>query len=178
MKDVFENLIVGGLPSQPSVVPVGGRILDVGCGHGASYRLFDRAAVEYDGLDASAELIADARRRHPDHLATFRVGSPLALPYDDLTFDVVLLRLPTFSLAASKRRRALAEARRVLRPGGYLLLAPRGRLAGLPLVARLAVSCLARSCRDTGFATSRSASVVVAQRPGQLDLTPYGVTGL
>jgi alkylated DNA repair protein alkB family protein 8 len=105
------------------VVPVGGRVLDVGCGNGRAYQLFAGSAIEYDGLDVSAELIAIARREHQDQLITFRVGSVLALPYEDETFDAVLMIASLHHVpSAALRRRALEEGRRVLKPGGSLFM--------------------------------------------------------
>lgn len=106
-----------------SYVQPGDRLLDIGCGNGRAYQLFRDAAIEYEGVDVSPELINIARRLHPDILATFRVGSMLSLPYEDASFDVttavaVLHHIPSARL----RRQALAEAYRVLKPGGWLLL--------------------------------------------------------
>jgi ubiquinone/menaquinone biosynthesis C-methylase UbiE len=109
-------------PWQPAA-PVGGRVLDIGCGDGRAVALFAGQAVEYEGLDASTELINLARRDHADHLATFRVGSMLSLPYENESFDSVLILSSLHHMpSAAERRQALLEATRVLKPGGHLYM--------------------------------------------------------
>jgi SAM-dependent methyltransferase len=79
----------------------------------------ERGAI-VTGLDASAGLLEVARARVPD--ADFRVGDMSELPFADGEFDVVM----TISGIAAGLDRALAEAVRVLRPGGLLGLASWG----------------------------------------------------
>jgi SAM-dependent methyltransferase len=108
--------------------PVDGlRILDAGCGPGwYTGQLLERGA-RVDGIDASAEMVAHATRRlshYPAAVAsraTLRVASlGETLPFADSAFDgaispLVLHYLPDW-------RPALREIRRVLAPGGWLLL--------------------------------------------------------
>jgi ubiquinone/menaquinone biosynthesis C-methylase UbiE len=101
----------------------GDRVLDLGCGNGRAYQLFKGMAIEYEGLDASANLIAHARTNVNDLLATFTVGNMTALPYDSGTFDLVLM-IASFHHLPSKEYRlaAMREVRRVLKPGGTLFM--------------------------------------------------------
>jgi len=94
----------------------GQRWLDLGCGTGAMVRaLLDREAqLDLVGLDLTPEMLDIAGRRLPQ--AQFYEGSALALPFMAQEFDGVVSAFalrPLPDLAA-----ALAEARRVLRPGG------------------------------------------------------------
>lgn len=104
-------------------VKPGDRVLDIGCGNGRAYQLFAGQAIEYEGVDVSERLVRIARERFRDMLATFRVGSMLALPYEAEEFDLavcvaVLHHVPSreYRLAAVK------EAARVLAQGGRLLM--------------------------------------------------------
>lgn len=106
-----------------SFVRDGDRVLDVGCGNGRAYQLFEGMAIDYVGLDVSADLVAHARRLHGGMLATFEVGSALDLPHGDGGFDAVLAIASFHHIpSAAFRRRALGEFRRVLGPGGRLLM--------------------------------------------------------
>jgi len=101
----------------------GDRVLDIGCGSGRMHKLFAGTAVEYEGLDVSEGIIERARRRRPDLLAGFRVGSALALPYEDGSFDAALMVAVLHHVPSERYRlQALREASRVLKPGGRLLM--------------------------------------------------------
>lgn len=100
--------------------PRGARVLEVGCGTGVITALIATlpTVAHAIGIDPSAGLIGRARRYAP-HL-TFEVGDGQALPYDDEIFDGVVFATTLCHVPDSEA--ALAEARRVLRPGGTLLI--------------------------------------------------------
>lgn len=108
-------------------------VVDVG-GAGGEYAFWLAArgyAVHL--VDASPRLVALAARRnaeasHP--LVACRVGDARALPLADASIDLVLLLGPLYHLVdAVDRGTALAEALRVLRPGGVLIAAGISRYA-------------------------------------------------
>ena len=87
-----------------------------------------RPAVRVVGLDISSQMIARARphvAKSPDRdRITLVIGDAMALPFPDASFDGVTGH--SFLYLIPDRAKALAEARRVLRPGGRLvLLEPR-----------------------------------------------------
>jgi ubiquinone/menaquinone biosynthesis C-methylase UbiE len=98
----------------------GRRILDVGCGSGPLFaELRDRGAI-VTGIDKSAGMLDQARRRLGDgaDLQVAELGSPLPFPdgtFDDVTASLVLHYLEDWGPA-------LAELRRVLKPGGRLIV--------------------------------------------------------
>jgi len=96
--------------------------LDVGCGPGLAAQVLARKIANVCGVDASAAFIEIARQRLPGR--DFRVGEMEALPHEDASFDVVT-GFNAFQYAASPGR-ALLEARRVLRPGGVVVIATWG----------------------------------------------------
>lgn len=97
--------------------------LDVGCGPGLAAQVFAAAIPTVAGIDATPAFIDIARERSPG--CDFRVGEMETLPYADATFDVVT-GFNAFQYAASPRN-ALREARRVVRPGGTIVIATWGR---------------------------------------------------
>jgi ubiquinone/menaquinone biosynthesis C-methylase UbiE len=124
-------------------VQPGQRVLDVGCGTGYFAGLLAQAvgaAGLVIGIDASPEMIeyASRRRRRPGR-CRFQVGAAEALSFAADQFDVVVSSLFMHHLPADLRPTALDEMRRVLRPGGTLLIAearvPRAR--ALRLLARV-----------------------------------------
>jgi SAM-dependent methyltransferase len=93
-------------------------VLDIGCGVGAFLRMVAARGARPFGLDASAALLAVARRRVPD--ADLRVGDMEALPYDDDTFDLVCGFSSFFF--ANDFAAAVREAGRVARPGAPVVI--------------------------------------------------------
>jgi len=105
----------------------GMRALDLGCGPGAlSLMLAERAApgASITGLDLSEDQVAYARGQADGHACTleFRTGSMDELPYPDGHFDLVMTSMALHETPPPVRRAAIAEAARVLRPGGRFLL--------------------------------------------------------
>ena len=93
-------------------------LLDVGCGPGTITADFAGrlAPGEVRGIDASADVIAAARRDHPDVM--FSVGDVYDLGLDDASWDVVHAHQVLQHLADPVA--ALKEMRRVVRPGGIV----------------------------------------------------------
>src|SRR4051794_39479399 len=92
----------------------GSRLLDVACGPGfVSEEAAARGAAPV-GLDVAPGMVERARGRCP--ALTFVEGDALALPFPDERFDAVTMNFGILHL--SEPERAVAEARRVLVPGG------------------------------------------------------------
>jgi SAM-dependent methyltransferase len=121
-----EDNLTNAYYTLPAMVALAGdvtghRILDAGCGAGPlSARLRDRGAV-VSGFDSSSAMVALARKRLGDDvdLRVAALGEPL--PYDDASFDDVVSSLVLHYL--EDWGPALAELRRVLRPGARLIAA-------------------------------------------------------
>jgi len=103
----------------------GARLLDIGCGTGVFLREvkrnYPRLAVY--GLDLSQPYLAVARRRLAEwSRATLRQGAGEALPFGDASFDAVSCIYLLHELPPRVRKSVMAEIRRVLRPGGTLIV--------------------------------------------------------
>jgi SAM-dependent methyltransferase len=109
-------------------VPTGGRVLDLGCAFGFGTRLLARHWQAY-GHDLSVPYIERARKAVPG--AIFTQGPADQVPYPDAFFDAILL-LDVLEHVPHEKV-VVAEAARVLRPGGQLLLSVpnRGSLSSL-----------------------------------------------
>jgi ubiquinone/menaquinone biosynthesis C-methylase UbiE len=121
----------------------GQRVLDVGSGTGRlASALADRVGPggSVEGVDAGSEMVARAeknnrRRRRP---VTFTAARAQELPFPDESFDAVTCTLALHHVAPDHRAAAVAEMRRVLRPGGQVLIAEfDGAGGGLTPLARL-----------------------------------------
>jgi len=99
------------------------RVLDIGCGAGDSLATLLAAggAAEVVGVDPDEARLASARDRVRP--GAFSVGSGTSLQFEDDSFDLALLFTVLSSVADDADRSAIAaEVRRVLRPGGGILL--------------------------------------------------------
>ena len=156
----FESLI------RAAGVKPGQRVLDVGCGTGYFASLLADAVGPGGlvvGVDASPEMIEYAGHRRggrPDN-CQFQVGMAESLSFPAEHFDVVVSSLFMHHLPADLQRTALDEMRRVLRPGGAVLIAEArvpstgvmrllARLHGYDRMAR-AVPDLERIIADAQF---------------------------
>jgi ubiquinone/menaquinone biosynthesis C-methylase UbiE len=100
----------------------GARVLDAGCGTGrmtAHLRALD-AGLDITGLDLSPEMLRQARLAVPG--VEFVEGELASLPFADAAFDGVLVWYSIIHTPDEGLPAVIAELRRVVRPGGVVLL--------------------------------------------------------
>jgi ubiquinone/menaquinone biosynthesis C-methylase UbiE len=98
-----------------------GEVLEVAVGTGRNFPFYP-AGVRLTGIDLSPAMLEIARKR-ADELslnADLRESDAQELPFADASFDTVVCTLSLCNIPDD--RRAIAEMKRVLRPGGRLLL--------------------------------------------------------
>ncbi len=156
----------------------GARILDVGCGLGLYVRQFRSHSPDVWGVDIDADKVAEASRNLPN----IRQAPAEALPFADGSFDVLLLHEVLEHV--DDDRRAVAEAHRVLRAGGRMVIyAPnrwypfethgaywggRYHYGNIPLVNYLPSRLRDRFCPHVRAYTRRSLRRLFAGLPGRV----------
>ena len=138
-------------------------ILDFGCGVGGMSRHLSAAfpGARLVGVDVSSESIAIARAANSD-LAHYAHIEGRRLPLDDHTIDLALAACVFHHIAPAERADWVRELRRVIRPGGHLVVYEHNPLN--PLTRKVVHDCVfdedaillpqSESCallRDTGF---------------------------
>ena len=95
-------------------VHAGSEVLDIGTGPGFAAAAATARGAMVTGIDVAEAMVEIARRRVPG--GTFRLGSAEDLPLPEAAFDAVVGNFVLLHLGHPER--GVAEARRVLRPGG------------------------------------------------------------
>lgn len=113
-KDFWQEVFAAELDYLLPHLQTGDHILSIGCGPAMIEKGLQERGFEVTGLDVSAEAIAAA----PDSLRTV-VAPAEQMPFTDADFDVVLFIVSLQFI--DNLHQALAEAGRVLKPGGKLI---------------------------------------------------------
>ena len=152
-------------------------VLELATGTGLIAKHIVNAAAHIEATDASAEMIAEAKRDNRSAKLYFSVQDMFCLPYANQSFDVVIVSNALHIVPQPEK--ALTEIRRVLKDGG-VLIAPTfthagnsfsGRakaffmkLAGFPLHSRWTSEEYLRFLRQNGW-TVRKSAVLKASFP-------------
>ena len=145
-------------------VAPGESVLDVGCGTGTLAIAAKRrvgAAGSVRGIDASPEMIARAQQKatRAKLEVAFETARAETLPFSDGQFDVVLSTVMLHHLRRAAREQCVREIRRVLKPGGRLLVVDfgvrgsghRGPLAHFHKHGRVTLDNLVSLVADAGL---------------------------
>lgn len=103
--------------------PTQGKILEVGCAHGLRTHLMAThfTQTQVIGIDRSQELLQIAHEKYQEVTnLSFQLADLYQLPFSDHTFDFIYIRLVFMHL--SNPLSALNEFKRVLKPGGRILI--------------------------------------------------------
>ena len=145
-------------------------VLELATGTGLIAKHIVNAAAHIEATDASAEMIAEAKRDTHSAKLHFSVQNMFRLPYAEESFDVVIVSNALHIVPQPEK--ALAEIRRVLKDDGTLI-APTFthagnsfsgkvkaffmKLAGFPLHSRWTREEYLRFLRENGWAVRKSA---------------------
>ena len=92
----------------------GKSVLDVGCGFGSLVEALRQKGVDATGIDQSDEFVDLGRNRYP--LAELRVSAGGSLPFDDKSFDTVILKdTDSLRFGEGDLASSMAEVKRVCR---------------------------------------------------------------
>ena len=112
----WRRLVVAKLKG---LVPQGSRVLDVACGTGdLSIQLFESIDTQVTGVDFCRPMLEIAARKGPQIM--FIEADALQLPFAALAFDAATIAFGLRNLSSVEV--GLQELRRVLRPGGWLMV--------------------------------------------------------
>lgn len=101
------------------------KILDIGCGNGRNLAQFAERGFDCHAIDFSENVVKEAEKNFEKNgfRAKFKVADAVKLPYRSQSFDHCLsIALLHHIDDSTKRKKALDEINRVLRPGGTALI--------------------------------------------------------
>jgi SAM-dependent methyltransferase len=157
-----------------ATVRADGLVLDAGCGPAQAAAFAEARGLRAVGLDLTREMLLEARSRTAGPLVQ---GDLRALPFAARTFDAVIAWFSLLHLPMSAMPAALADIRRLMRPGAPLVVALHGARFGESLEwSAYTVDELATLLRAAGFT-----DVVGRTRPpapGENPVTKVIVSGL
>ncbi len=144
-------------------------VLELATGTGLIAKSIVNAAAHIEATDASAEMIAEAKRDNQSAKLHFSVQDMFCLPYADKSFDAVIVSNALHIVPQPEK--ALAEIHRVLKDDG-VLIAPTFthagnsfsgkvraffmKLAGFPLHSKWTSEEYLRFLRQNGWAVRKS----------------------
>lgn len=123
---LYDPLISPGLrPLHREILNVLGRsgcstVIDLCCGTGVLAGMAVSAGMKATGVDLSPAMLARAVRKQP---ATFIEGDATTLTMEDDSFDGAAISFALHEKPLELARGIVAEARRVVRPGGVIVIA-------------------------------------------------------
>lgn len=117
-EDKFSALTTLAVPALLEAVGAGPgmRVLDIATGPGMVAAGAAALGAYVIAVDFSPEMVACAHSRHAQHRVTFTVGDAEALDFEDASFDAATMSFGLLHLGHPEH--AIAEAHRVLKPGG------------------------------------------------------------
>ncbi len=98
-------------------------VVDIGCGGGALVRALTGLGARVTGVEISESQLAGAIAQDNGGGARYLVGRAERLPLDDSSVDIVVFMRSLHHVPHDQLGAALAEARRVIRPGGAVYVA-------------------------------------------------------
>jgi len=102
------------------LIPKGARILDAGCGIGTQTEYFSKRSFDIIGIDAAKDMLEKAKEFLPN--CEFMQMDIRDLKFKE-EFDAILCLFVLYHLEREDLSKALKEIKRVLKPGGIVLIA-------------------------------------------------------
>lgn len=107
---------------EKEIVKEGSHVLDLGCGFGRNSNWLASKGAKVDAININEEELIEARRRAIDNGVDVNYINADAgfLPFADSSFDTILDAGCTHMCSKETQEKSVLEAKRVLKPGGYL----------------------------------------------------------
>ena len=162
-------------------------VLDVGCGAGALVRWLRSSGARITGAECGVEMRRRAIEADPVHAGDYVDAEGQDLPFDDGSFDAVIYSYSLHHVPTEHIPQALREARRVLRPGGRLIVIepaidPPDRAIAAQVVdetvERTAAQAALSDAADHGFAIDRRDEYVTESRFTGFETWEHEVVGI
>lgn len=118
--ETLRPVTVNAFSDLTALLPIGSRMLDIGCGVGYTVEILTNLGMNAEGIDIAPAMIAYARKRSPE--SNFTVGDFLDVDYPTQTYDAVLLWAFIHLFPKDTALAIFKKAINILKPGGYILI--------------------------------------------------------
>lgn len=115
-----EKLDIKHIKKFISLIPKGGKILDVGCGTGTITKQVSEKGFYVEGIDLSEGMLKQARKNLPE--VTFKKMDMRKLDYPDKSFDALLVTYSLIHIPSYEIPNTIKGFYRVLKSGGIMMI--------------------------------------------------------
>lgn len=118
-KEYYDRREMDSFEKQVILRYAKGKCLEIGSANGNLTNFLKKKGIDVEGIEISEKMVKRAKEKYPK--VSFKQGDAADLKYKNNSFDFVFFNVLDFIYPLDKRRKAISEINRVLKPNGIFL---------------------------------------------------------